>query len=205
VGSLTKRDHNEAMETGKTKQSKIGVGGLFVVLGVGGLLAVLWLREPARQAPSTERPQRIALTEAQRAERPPGTALVEVILTPDAQGYWQASIGDGAHLSAGARTLGFLHTQVVPGSVETPVYICEYPEAGGATSSSLSLESPCTGKAKLRSEKPIGYTSRLIRTGYLLATRCRSPRQGRYVSFNPSCSEKEDRFEATLGALRADP
>ena len=150
---------------------------------------------------------KLELNATQTAEMPTlAGSILRVFRFQDSSGIWQVVVGGGAPVGLKAEPMGLLHTVPIAGEVETPVYLCEYAVAKDSThrSRSLDINRDCESGGKPFGQKPAGYVSKLIRTGYLFAVRCATPKAGMYVSLNARCEDPTHRFSGFLGAVLAE-
>ncbi len=147
---------------------------------------------------------KIVINNDQKKEMPKVDAthdLIPIIRYKDSSGIWQIAINEAPKIEGNHdfKVMGVLHANPVKGEVETPLYLCRFPQ----NSTSLDMNMHCQPGAKALQTSPVGYVSKLIRTGYFLAVRCRSSKYGMYVSLNAQCEDPSDIFNDFLGAIRA--
>jgi len=121
----------------------------------------------------------------------------------DSAGMWRVALGELPRGAVDSKVVGVLHAAPIKGIADVPVYSCQY-SVGNKVSLSIDVDPACSlAKGTPQGSAPLGYLSKLIRTGYLLLVRCRTPNQGLYLSLNARCEHPQDQFLDVLGALRA--
>lgn len=183
--------------------------GLAIGVGMGTILCFLFLRLSSPPASQSTPPGASALNLENNADPllKVRKGLKSVYRFPDKEtGIWQVAVGKEVVNSDQAIFLGLIFENPNPPEVTTPVYLCSFKtpfKAGESSSVSLDSNSSCSGEGKLLEPNPVGYTSKLIRNGFLLAVRCKSSKLGMYNSTSPGCEGATDRPQAILGAIRA--
>jgi hypothetical protein len=135
--------------------------------------------------------------------------LVKISRSKDENHVWQVLLEDSSgdpktavpalHLK---NMIGLLYSNPFPPFVTKPVFLCSF-KNGVHANLSLDPSEGCSGEGTLVRPKPVGYVSSLIRSGFLMAVRCKNREAGMYLSLNARCESPKDVYQQTLGAIRA--
>lgn len=133
------------------------------------------------------------------------TQWISVYRFLDHQQFWQTQIGTPPKKGSEIQLMGYLHKDSLKDISETAVYLCEHSFKSGK-SQTLDTNLNCDvaqGKPISPNAQAIGYLSKMIRTGYLLMVRCRTPDKGIYLSLNSFCEDANHQALDVIGAIRA--
>lgn len=146
----------------------------------------------------------ISINNDQKKEVPQveNSLLIPIFRYRDQNKNWQVSVGKPPPQKNETKEMGMLHKEKIVNEVETPIFLCSM-TIKDSKATYLDLNPNCPAGSPENSGDALGFVSKLIRTGYFFAVRCRSPKHGMYISLNSRCESPEDSFSDFLGAIRA--
>lgn len=182
------------------------------LLAAGAILTIflaLRIFRPKEELPTSDphlyesKSAHVELNKTQLSEMVPASKeMLPVMRYQDSKGIWQVSVSSAPPKDATqVKQIGFLYTAAVSHDVDVPVYVCSYKTVKGQ-SQSLDSSKDCTGGGTLAVNSPVGYVSKLIRTGFMTLVRCQDLDNGMYLSLNTRCENPKHFTQAMLGSIR---
>ena len=181
-----------------TKKKKVIIASFITLIWAN----IVWVkyRQYSLQN-STPAPRNLLLSEEQQKEVvQPKKGSVMAYRYLDENKIWQVGIGEVKDQGSSHLILGHLFKEELSPEVTTPIYLCAY-EGFGGKNLSFDVNKNCSGEGKLVENKPIGFASEQVRTGFRMLARCKNQRSGMYLTHNLRCDQPDDRLHGGLASI----